>query len=151
MIISTQGLILILNSICLFFWFFLICTFCVGESDCPCEGTCCDSSCNCSNCGSCNTTNGDAGKLALLCLLFICIILSIYYSLKCCGKHIARYISLTCTAFINLFILILSLLILDNIIFWLINNSKFNIDNSSKFTIMPKIKIHLKSSSFSDY
>ena len=105
--------VLILNSICLFFWFFLICTFCVGESDCPCEGTCCDSSCNCSNCGSCNTTNGDAGKLALLCLLFICIILSIYYSLKCCGKHIARYISLTCTAFINLFILILSLLILD--------------------------------------
>ena len=28
--------VLILNSICLFFWFFLICTFCVGESDCPC-------------------------------------------------------------------------------------------------------------------
>ena len=118
--------VLILNSICLFFWFFLICTFCVGESDCTCGGSCCDSSCNCGNCGDCcdcNSANGDAGKVVLLCLLFVCIILSIYYSLKCCGKHIARYISLTCTAFINLFILILSSLVLDresNQIFYII-------------------------------
>ena len=102
--------IIILNSLCIFFWIFLICTFCVGESDCSCDGACCDSSCNC---GNCSVNNPDAGRLALLCLIFICVILAIYYSLKCCGKHIARYISLTATGFINLFILILSLLILD--------------------------------------
>lgn len=103
--------VMILNSLCVFFWIFLICTFCVGESDCTCEGgACCDSSCNC---GNCNANNADAGKVALLCLLFICVILAIYYSLKCCGKHIARYISITSIGFINLFILILSLLILD--------------------------------------
>ena len=104
--------VVILNSLCIFFWIYLICTFCVGESDCTCDGgACCDSSCNC---GNCSVTNPDAGKLALLCLIFICAILAIYYSLKCIGKHIARYISLTATGFMNLFILILSILILDN-------------------------------------
>ena len=103
--------VLMLNIICVFFWIFLISSFCSGEQECECSGSCCDANCNC---GNCSVANGDAGKLALVCLLFICLILLIYYSLKCCGKHIARYISLSVIAFANFCILIFSLLMLDH-------------------------------------
>jgi len=103
------GAILTINSLSLFLWFLLLGSFCVGESecDCNCGRCCCDGSCNCNNC---NVNNNDAGKAALVCLVFICLILIIYYSLKCCGKHLSRHISIICYIFNNFCIFSLSLL-----------------------------------------
>ena len=104
--------IIILNSLSLFFWLLLICSFCSGESECYCEGSCCSGSCG--NCNGCNcSNNGETGQAALVCLVFICLILIIYYALKCCGKHLARYISISSTAFIHLCILFFSMLVFD--------------------------------------
>ena len=102
--------IIILNSLSLFFWFLLIFSFCTGESECYCDGNCCSGSCG--NC-SCNNCNNDAetGKLILVCMVFVCLILLIYYSLKCLGKHLSRYVSISSTAFIDLCILFLSMLL----------------------------------------
>ena len=107
------GAILTINSLSLFLWILLFGSFCVGESECDCNcdcgSTCRDGSCNCSNC---STNGNDAGKAALVCLVFICLILIIYYSLKCCGKHLSRYISIICYIFNNFCIFILSLLMI---------------------------------------
>ena len=105
--------VLTLNCISLFLWFFLLSSFCAGEKECNCDCRCCNGACDCNNC-NCNCNNGDAGKAALICIVFICLILIIYYSIKCCGKHIARYISIASMAFINFCILIVSLLVINN-------------------------------------
>jgi cbb3-type cytochrome oxidase subunit 3 len=133
------AVVLLLNIICVFFWIFLISSFCSGEQECYCEGTCCDGNCNC---GNCSINNGEAGKSALLCLLFICLILVIYYSLKCCGKHIARYISLSIIAFANLCIFILSLLMLDherNLIYQIILFSALSCIANLSSIILPNL------------
>ena len=103
--------ILILNILCSYFLLLLIFSFCTGENDCC---YCCEGACYCSNSnGNCSCNNSDGGKAMLICLIFICLILAIYYSLKCCGKHFARYISITSISFFHLCIFFLSLLALN--------------------------------------
>ena len=105
--------ILILNILCSYFLLLLIFSFCIGENDCCCEGTCHGScyngNCTCNNCS--NTSDG--GKAMLICLVFVCLILIIYYSLKCCGKKLARYISITSISFSHLCMFFLSLLVIN--------------------------------------
>ena len=105
--------ILILNILCSYFLLLLIFSFCIGENDCCCEGTCHGScyngNCTCNNCSN----SSDGGKAMLICLVFVCLILIIYYSLKCCGKKLARYISITSISFSHLFMFFLSLLVIN--------------------------------------
>jgi hypothetical protein len=77
-------------------------------------------------------------------MIFACIIVIVYYSLKCCGKHIARYISIISTIFINACIFVVSLLVLsdrnyDQVLRILIV-SGFSIFVNSLSVILPNIK-----------
>ena len=77
-------------------------------------------------------------------MIFACIIIIVYYSLKCCGKHIARYISIISTIFINACIFVVSLLVLsdrnyDQVLRILIV-SGFSIFVNSLSVILPNIK-----------
>lgn len=103
------GAILTINSLSLFLWFLLLGSFCVGERECDCN---CNGSCDGCNCNNCTTNGNDAGKAALVCLVLVCLILMIYYSLKCCGKHLSRHISIICYIFNNFCIFALSLLMI---------------------------------------
>lgn len=105
-------IILTLNCLAVFFWIFLISSFCYGEKECGCERGC--SNCGSNNCNCAYNNNGDAGKAALASLIFLGFILIIYYSLKKCGKHIVRYIVLASMGIINFCILIFSLLVINN-------------------------------------
>ena len=130
--------VLTLNSLALFFWIFLISSFCAGECECECNCNCCGGrcceSCSCGNgvdcsCNNCNN-NGDAGKLAIVCLIFVCLILIIYYTIKCVGKHISRYIALASIAFVHFCIFIVSLMMADKYfyrIFYIMLFSGFSI------------------------
>ena len=106
--------ILILNSFSLFFWILLVFSFCVGDRECNCIY--CDCACRSGDC-NCNN-NGDGAKAALICLIFICFALIIYYSLKFCGKHLSRYIVLSCFIFNNLCIFIFSSFIINKYSFY---------------------------------
>ena len=142
------GCLLTLNTLCLFFWLILISSFCVGETECCdcCYGNnsnCCNCDCSSYHC-DCSGSNNECGKFALVLMIFACIIVIVYYSLKCCGKHIARYISIISTIFINACIFVVSLLVLsdrnyDQVLRILIV-SGFSIFVNSLSVILPNIK-----------
>ena len=105
--------IMILNILSSYFMILLIFSFCTGENDCCCDGAC-HGTCSNRGCSCYNLNNSsDGGKAMLICLVFVCLILIIYYSLKCCGKHFARYISITSISFSYLCMFFLSLLVVN--------------------------------------
>ena len=100
--------IILMNLIFLCFCFNLIISFAIGDSECC---NCCSGGCRDCNC-DCNSNNGDSGSI-IICLLMIFILLIIFYLNKLCGKHLSRYISLSFITIINFFIIIISLIHLN--------------------------------------
>ena len=100
--------IILMNLIFLYFCFNLIISFPIGDNECC---NCCSRGCRDCNC-DCNSNNGDSGSI-IICLLIIFILLIIFYLNKLCGKHLSRYISLSFITIINFFIIIISLIHLN--------------------------------------
>lgn len=98
--------ILLLNILFLFFLFHLLTSFIVGDNDC-CK--CCQSGCNIGNC-DCNNSQGNGGAQLIVCLIILCIVFIIYFLTKLCGKHLARYISLSFISLINFLIFFISVI-----------------------------------------
>lgn len=71
---------------------------------------CCDCNCNCEHTGSCDCKGSggkDDGAAALLILLLIIIIfILLYFAVKACGKHVSRYVSITCECLLSIAMLI---------------------------------------------
>ena len=97
--------IILMNLIFLCFCFNIIISFSVGDNECSNCGCCRDCRCDC------NTNSGQNG--AIVCLLMIFILLITFYLNKLCGKHLSRYISLSFITIINFFIIVISLIHLD--------------------------------------
>lgn len=97
--------ILLLNLIYLYFCFNLVSSFFIEDNEC--KKYCC----GCEDCSGCDCTRSidNAGGLIVVCFLIIGITMIIYFSTKFCGKHLARYISLTFIIIINILIFVLSL------------------------------------------
>ena len=108
--------ILILDLLFLYFCFNLVSSFIIGDNECNNCCDCCDCCCRGCQCGSadCNCNNyGGNGSELIACLIIIFIFVVIYYSTKLCGKHLARYISLSFICFINFSTFVISIIFIS--------------------------------------
>ena len=105
--------ILLLNYIFLYFCINLLISFAIGESECyNCNCCACCSCCCRGGCGGncdCNCNNVRNGNEIIICIVFMIIIFILYYSVKICGKHLSRFISLSFIIIINSLIIFISL------------------------------------------
>ena len=120
--------ILLLSCLSICFTFLLMFSFCLDTNECCNREAqdelgmgcciyclCCD--CHCESSGSrggdcnCSGGNNNDGAAALLILLIVIVIfVLLYFAVKACGKHVSRYVAITCECLLNLAMMVLAIM-----------------------------------------